>query len=120
MIGWLVSQGWDLLEGKQFGKDVNLRVIEYSHYLAPAGLDQPTNHDTGSLLTIDMMLSESQEFEGGQFNTVEDSKLIPQEFAQVAATHCHLDISWILTQVTLTGRCDSFCFAQVPLCVPAY
>ena len=31
----------------------------------------PTHHDTGSLVTIDVMLSDASEFEGGQFSTKE-------------------------------------------------
>jgi hypothetical protein len=48
------------------------RTVEYHVCEPPAGLPQAMHHDHGSLLTIDIMLSEpSAEFQGGEFQTLE-------------------------------------------------
>ena len=62
------EQGWGLLPGKEV---VRPRCIEY-HIVSPNGsLPFPYHHDAGSLLTIDIMLSDSSEFEAGTFQTLE-------------------------------------------------
>eukprot|EP00310_Coccolithus_braarudii_P022591 CAMPEP_0183340204 /NCGR_PEP_ID=MMETSP0164_2-20130417/6838_1 /TAXON_ID=221442 /ORGANISM="Coccolithus pelagicus ssp braarudi, Strain PLY182g" /LENGTH=239 /DNA_ID=CAMNT_0025510305 /DNA_START=137 /DNA_END=853 /DNA_ORIENTATION=- len=59
------------------------RCVEY-HQVEPGGsLPYPHHHDSGSVLTIDVMLSSTQEFEGGTFQTLEaDGKLHPHKFEQ--------------------------------------
>ena len=47
------------------------RCVEY-HTVEPGGsLPFPTHYDAGSLVTIDVMLSDSRDFEGGEFRTLE-------------------------------------------------
>ena len=47
------------------------RCVEY-HTVEPGGsLPFPTHYDAGSLVTIDVMLSDTSEFEGGSFGTLE-------------------------------------------------
>ena len=47
------------------------RCVEY-HTVEPGGsLNFPTHHDGGSLVTIDVMLSDRDEFDGGHFGTLE-------------------------------------------------
>ena len=44
---------------------------EFHEYFEKGRLQHTTHHDTGSLLTMDVMLSSTAEFEGGQFQTLE-------------------------------------------------
>ena len=47
------------------------RCVEY-HTVEPGGsLPYPTHYDAGSLVTIDLMLSNTSDFEGGAFGTLE-------------------------------------------------
>jgi len=47
------------------------RCVEY-HTVEPGGsLPYPTHYDAGSLVTIDIMLSDSSDFRGGEFRTLE-------------------------------------------------
>ena len=64
---------------------LGVRCVEY-HTVEPGGsLPYPHHHDAGSLVTIDVMLSDPQrDFEGGMFATLEpDGRLERQdEFRQ--------------------------------------
>jgi len=62
-------------------RTLNLRSAEY-HEIAPTGsLPHPKHLDYGSLITVDFMLSGSDEFEGGVFSTLEaDGNLQPHTF----------------------------------------
>ena len=52
-------------------RTLNLRSAEY-HEIAPTGsLPHPKHLDYGSLITVDFMLSGTDEFEGGAFSTLE-------------------------------------------------
>ena len=57
------------------------RCVEY-HTVEPGGsLAYPTHYDAGSLVTIDVMLSDSQDYQGGEFSTLEaDGHLRTHEF----------------------------------------
>lgn len=58
------SQGWgmDMARG-------SVRCVEHHEYLAAGGLADPRHRDTGSLVTVDIMLSEAES--GGKFCTLE-------------------------------------------------
>ena len=71
---------WGLLEGKEH---VTVRVIEHHKVSKGGGLLQKDHIDYGSLLTLDVMLSDPGDFEGGVFHTVEaDGTVQPHEFAK--------------------------------------
>mgnify|MGYP002632737795 CR=1 FL=1 len=59
------------------------RCVEY-HVVEPGGsLPFVHHYDHGSLITIDVMLSHSDEFEGGQFQTLEtDGTMVTHAFEQ--------------------------------------
>ena len=60
------SEGWSLLSG-----DFNARTCEV-HTVADGGtLPEPKHYDSGSLVTIDVMLAQPGEFDGGTFRTLE-------------------------------------------------
>ena len=67
-----------LLTARQPG-EVGVRCIEY-HEVRPRGsLADLKHYDIGSLLTVDIMLSEPGDFGGGEFSTLEpDGKLLEQ------------------------------------------
>ena len=66
-------------------QDVGCRCIEYHEVRAGGGLPDPHHHDIGSLVTVDVMLSDpASEFEGGDFHTLEsDGRMQPHEFARM-------------------------------------
>lgn len=57
---------WGLLRG---GSEV--RVCEYHHYSTGGQVGDPKHVDSGSLLTMSILLNEPSEFEGGVFTTLE-------------------------------------------------
>jgi len=60
---------------------LNLRSAEYHDILPTGALARPEHLDYGSLLTIDLMLSSTADFEGGGFSTLEpDGTLQPHTF----------------------------------------
>ena len=62
------AEHWGLLRGRAH---VRPRCIEY-HVVGPKGsLPYPYHHDIGSLVTVDLMLAESGDFTGGDFQTLE-------------------------------------------------
>lgn len=67
--------------------EVGLRCIEY-HEVRPGGsLPDVKHYDTGSMLTVDIMLSQAGEFAGGEFSTLEsDDRLVRQQSFDAAAT----------------------------------
>jgi predicted 2-oxoglutarate/Fe(II)-dependent dioxygenase YbiX len=61
---------WQILDRAEPGS-LNPRCVEY-HRVAPGGsLPQVDHHDAGSFITLDVMLSDSSDFEGGSFRTLE-------------------------------------------------
>jgi hypothetical protein len=60
------SEGWGLLTGA-----VQPRTIEYHEALRGGGLAQPDHFDGGSCVTVDIMLSDTAGFSGGEFRTLE-------------------------------------------------
>jgi len=69
---------WGLLDGKDH---VAVRVIEHHQVSRGGGLLQKTHIDYGSLLTLDVMLSDPSDFSGGVFHTIEsDGSLQPHAF----------------------------------------
>ena len=63
------QQGWNVLRADT--SSINLRCAELHQVLRSGGLPKKQHHDVGSLITIDIMLSSSTEFRGGQFQTLE-------------------------------------------------
>lgn len=63
------ARHWHVLGGATH--DVVPRCAEYHVSNPPGGLPYPDHFDEGSLLTIDVMLSENGAFDGGQFCTLE-------------------------------------------------
>ena len=59
---------WQILQGSS---SVNIRVVEYHTVRSGGALPWPHHFDEGSLLTIDCMLSPTDHFEGGSFQTLE-------------------------------------------------
>ena len=63
--------------------EVNPRTVEIHEGLPGGGLPNREHFDGGSLITIDIMLGASEEFEGGQFRTLEcDGTMKTIEFDQ--------------------------------------
>lgn len=63
---------WQLLDASRH--ELNLRVSEYHRVLPSGGIPMAKHHDYGSLLTMDLMLSEGGvDFEGGRFQTLESN-----------------------------------------------
>eukprot|EP00483_Globobulimina_turgida_P003041 UN03046 len=62
------SENWKLIENEIENKDnVNVRVIEYHHYITGGGLLNKTHFDGGSIITAVIMLSDpKKDFEGGE------------------------------------------------------
>jgi predicted 2-oxoglutarate/Fe(II)-dependent dioxygenase YbiX len=73
------QEGWNLLD--RATTPIATRCVEY-HTVEPGGsLPFPTHYDAGSLLTIDVLLTDPNEFEGGEFATLEpDGHLKPHHF----------------------------------------
>jgi hypothetical protein len=65
------AEHWGLLEAleKTVGIGVNARCIEFHEYGLNARRICGLHVDTGSLFTVDIMLSDTSEFEGGKFIT---------------------------------------------------
>jgi hypothetical protein len=61
----------ELWGGVLAGKAVNLRCAEYHTVTPPGNLAFERHYDHGSLVTIDIMLSDSNSFSGGAFETSE-------------------------------------------------
>ena len=65
-----------------FGEDLSVRCIELHTYHAGAGLMDRDHKDSGSALSMSVMLSEPGSFEGGEFLTWEGDTPIPHMAAQ--------------------------------------
>ena len=57
------------------GKEWNVRCIEYHRYTEGGSLLQEDHVDAGSLLTMSLLLSEPDEFEGGEFATFDSNNV---------------------------------------------
>jgi hypothetical protein len=65
------KENWKLLEGRDLSK-LAIRCVEFHNILPGGSLADPKHIDTGSLLTLDVMLSEEGvDFEGAEFQTLE-------------------------------------------------
>ena len=72
------AQGWHLLESEA---GVTKRVVEYHTVGVHGAIPWERHFDEGSFVTIDCMLSDTSEFEGGVFQTLEpDGELRPHKF----------------------------------------
>ena len=69
---WVDTQhGWGVLDNER--RQVALRCAEHHTVLRSGGLPIERHYDHGSLITMDIMLSHTSEFEGGTFRTLEPS-----------------------------------------------
>jgi hypothetical protein len=76
---------WGILADmkKSIGKQIMARCVEYHEYSQGRGRMMCGNHfDTGSLFTIDCMLSHCSEHGGGSFVTTTDEQAWRQDFEQ--------------------------------------
>ena len=65
------TQTWKLLDEER--SDLAFRCVEYHAVTPGGGIPMAKHHDWGSLLTLDVMLSDpGTDFEGGAFQTLED------------------------------------------------
>merc|ERR1711957_290613 len=65
------AANWNLLKGRELS-GLTFRTVEYHEYTPGGQLSSPGHYDSGSLLTLDVMLSDSgQDFEGGQLSLPE-------------------------------------------------
>lgn len=79
-------ESWGIIEGFK-PAEVNLRVVEYHEYTAGGKLLDPEHCDHGSLVTIDVMLSDHAAFTGGELCVTEGGDgsagdMVPQRFEQ--------------------------------------
>ena len=65
--------GLAILGGRKYLKDVYIRNVELRMYKADGSYEHHEHHehhnDTGSLISIDVMLSSGDNFQGGKFCT---------------------------------------------------
>ena len=74
------TPGWGVLQGAKGA--VVPRVVEYHTVRTHGSLPWVHHCDEGSLLTIDVMLCDTNDFEGGKFQTLEaDGHLMPHTCA---------------------------------------
>ena len=66
----LDAREWQLLQGKS---DVRMRCVEYHTVQTGGALADKNHYDWGSLLTLDIMLSSSNEFQGGGFYCTDEA-----------------------------------------------
>jgi len=71
-------QNWGLLT--DYTEDqIGVRCVEYHRMETGGSLRDPKHYDLGSLLTLDVMLTRpTEDFEGGQFSTLEDDGSIKE------------------------------------------
>jgi len=62
------QEGWGVLEGR---RDLSIRCAEYHTVATSGGLPMQKHYDAGSLITMDLMLSDTRDFGGGTFGTLE-------------------------------------------------
>ena len=73
------EQGWNVLDGGR--RALALRCAEHHTVLHRGGLPIQRHYDHGSLITMDIMLSDTAAFEGGTFRTLEpDGSLLARPF----------------------------------------
>jgi len=76
------AAAWKLLDDERHS--LNFRCVEYHVVSEGGGIPMPKHHDFGSLLTMDVMLSDpSSDFSGGTFCTLEsDGRMQTHSFEQ--------------------------------------
>ena len=73
------AANWGLLDSRRHG--VALRCAEYHTVKEAGGLPMKNHNDDGSLITMDILLSSSDDFSGGDFCTTEtDGELLQHPF----------------------------------------
>ena len=73
---------WGVMDALQLEDgELAMRCAEYHTVVETGGLPIPKHYDAGSLWTMDLMLSDTSEFDGGVFSTLEaDGELKPHTF----------------------------------------
>jgi hypothetical protein len=75
-------ENWGLLSNSS-RDDIRVRVIELHRVEAAGALSSQKHLDQGSLVTVDLMCSDTSEFSGGEFSTLEASgELLVHPFEQ--------------------------------------
>lgn len=69
------KNNWSLFDNVEY---MNIRVVEYHQMDEYGELADPKHYDLNSLLTMDIMLSNDCDFEGGQFQTEEADGTLKQ------------------------------------------
>lgn len=69
-------------QGEPAGTELQVRCIELHQYSVGGGLLTPGHRDNGSALTMSVMLSRSNELEGGQFVTYEEGMPVAHTLAR--------------------------------------
>jgi len=73
------AHGWNVLDAER--QSLAMRCAEYHTVHTAGGLPIKKHYDYGSLVTMDIMLSPTSDFEGGVFSTLEeDGELRPHTF----------------------------------------
>ena len=117
---------------------INVRCVEYHEYWHEAALCQREHFDRGSLITVGMMLSSTDEFEGGAFQTLEaDGTMKAHQYEQGDALvfvshkyHCVAPVTngrrnvmimelWKAPERTCAHRCTEPEQAECPFTVHA-
>ena len=81
------EQGWGLFAGLT-PSELGLRVMEYHEYTAGGKLLDPEHCDHGSLVTIDVMLGPTTEFEGGELCLAPGSSAAPRGSSAAPHSAC--------------------------------
>ena len=85
--------------------ELTFRCAEYHSVTSGGGIPMSKHHDFGSLLTLDLMLSGPEDFEGGDFCTLEaDGSLLRHPFTKVHVTHNPIAAHPITAQHTSSQR----------------
>jgi len=62
---------YECLKDRSFGRDYNVRCIEYHIYTPGGSLSNPKHCDLGTVYTIGILLADPSDYEGGIFQTLE-------------------------------------------------
>jgi hypothetical protein len=96
-------------------RQLTMRCAEYHTVLERGGLPIEQHHDYGSLVTMDLMLSHTSEFEGGHFQTLQPSGELQRCVRGVRDAGRWGKVSWLrLVCCCAMGRARSLHPSSVP------
>jgi len=78
----IVNDRYGCLKDRTFGRDYNVRCIEYHIYTPGGALRNPKHCDIGTVYTIGILLSDPSSFDGGIFQTLEPDGSTKQYLAK--------------------------------------